>query len=662
VIQKTLGIGDIVYTYDQGSSTINPVGRLTTLTDNYSGITDSYAYDPMGQIKETSKIINSQTYTTKTGYDSLGRVETVTYPDNLVIKYTNDALDNLIEVKDPSGAPVYALYGNYNAKGQYGIVTNANGVITNYLYNPYNNRLTSIVTNSPTEGELMNLAYDLYDDAGNIKHITDSINYPGGISRTRSYVYDDLDRLIEADSPSYSGKLLFQYDKIGNMTYNCKYGWYYYDDPNHVHAVTTIKKTDGTLVNTYNYDPNGNMYAGAGRAITYNLDNMPISINTTTFVYDHAGQRVKKNTTVYIDKLYECTNNICKKYIFAGSQRITNISNSGTYYYHADHLGSSSVVTDQTGANVEEIAYYPYGETRTNTGTVNLKHKFTGQEEDSETGLYYYGARYYDPKLARWITPDPILFQYFPDNTDPRQQGRDWNPLRDLPGMGGVYNSKNMNLYSYAHMNPIKLLDINGKVVIIGGHVAAEPLGYITKPDSYHLYLILIPDNPQDFTNRAGWINDPHGYMYATIGGQKGGNSNWYNYLGNLQSAFNYESDSLVNATFSQILKTPKGMTDTQFINNLYNAAASYKNNVNYDVFPELNSGYNSNSYVSGVIGAAGGTPPVLQTYGLFQVPGYYSPIPFYMFNYNSTSGSSNSESQGFGSTDSSDDDPDGSW
>lgn len=321
------------------------------------------------------------------------------------------------------------------------------------------------------------------------------------------------------------------------------------------------------------------------------------------------------------------------------------------------------MVTDQTGTNVEEINYYPYGETRTNTGTVNLKHKFTGQEEDSETGLYYYGARYYDPKLSMWITPDPIHLQYFPDNTDPRQREKDWNPLRDLPGMGGVYNSKNMNLYSYAHMNPIKLLDSNGKVVLIGGHVAADPLGYLTKPDSYHLYLILIPDNPKDFSNKTNWLNDPHGYMIQTLGGQKGGNAKWYNYFGNLQSAFNYKDDSIANAAFLQVVETPKGMTDTQFISNLSNAAASYTNNLNYDLFPELNSGYNSNSYVSGVIKAAGGTLPVLQTNGLLlQTPGYYLPIPFYMFNYNSTSGSSNSETQGSGYTYSSDDDFEGSW
>ncbi len=446
--QKTLGSGDIVYTYDQGSSSINPVGRLTTLTDNISVTIDTYAYDPKGQIKETGKTINSQTYTTKTGYDSLGRVETVTYPDNTVVKYTHDALDNLIQVKDPSNSPVYAVYGNYNAKGQYGTVTNANGVSTTYQYNPYNNRLTSILTNSPTSGNLMNLAYDLYDDAGNIKHITDSITYPGGISRTRSYVYDDLDRLIEADSPSYSGKLLYQYDKIGNMTYNCKYGYYHYDDPAHVHAVTSVVNSSGQTAYTYQYDPNGNMYSGAGRGLTYDYDNRPTHITangaTVDSVYDANGQRVKKSvsgsTTIYIGQTYVCTNGQCTKYIISGTQIVAQISAAGTYYYHSDHLGSSSIITNASGSKAEDIFYYPYGETRDNTNppgeNVNVKYKFTGKELDGEDGLYYYGARYYDPKLARFISADTIVPKPF-------------YPI-------------SLNRYAYTYNNPIVLKDLDG--------------------------------------------------------------------------------------------------------------------------------------------------------------------------------------------------------
>ncbi len=74
-------------------------------------------------------------------------------------------------------------------------------------------------------------------------------------------------------------------------------------------------------------------------------------------------------------------------------------------------------------------------------------YRFTGKELDPETGLYYYGARYYDPVLSRWISADPALAKYLSGNN------------------GGVENSKNLNLYSYVHQNPIRLMDPNGEAV-----------------------------------------------------------------------------------------------------------------------------------------------------------------------------------------------------
>ncbi|MDA8215417.1 MAG: DUF2380 domain-containing protein [Nitrospiraceae bacterium] len=135
-------------------------------------------------------------------------------------------------------------------------------------------------------------------------------------------------------------------------------------------------------------------------------------------------------------KLYECTNGNCTKYIFAGSGRIASKTSSNTYYYHTDHLGNSSIITDAAGNKVEEIYYYPFGGTRLNQGSVNVKHKYTGQEEDPETGLYYYNARYYDPILGRFISADSIVQDPF----DPQA----------------------FNRYSYTRNNPLIYIDPTG--------------------------------------------------------------------------------------------------------------------------------------------------------------------------------------------------------
>jgi len=81
------------------------------------------------------------------------------------------------------------------------------------------NRLQSILTSSPASGDILYLQYG-YDSVGNITGITDAIDS----NKNRTYTYDELNRLKLASSPSYGGNIIYQYDEIGNMTYNPKDG------------------------------------------------------------------------------------------------------------------------------------------------------------------------------------------------------------------------------------------------------------------------------------------------------------------------------------------------------------------------------------------------------------------------------------------------------
>jgi RHS repeat-associated protein len=106
-----------------------------------------------------------------------------------------------------------------------------------------------------------------------------------------------------------------------------------------------------------------------------------------------------------------------------------------TYYYHHDHLGSTTLITNKSGEVVQRVEYLPTGETfieQQDTSWVS-PYKFNGKELDEETGLYYYGARYYDPRLSLWL------------GTDPMQE-----------------DCKGKTTYNYCDNNPVTYFDPNG--------------------------------------------------------------------------------------------------------------------------------------------------------------------------------------------------------
>jgi RHS repeat-associated protein len=86
-------------------------------------------------------------------------------------------------------------------------------------------------------------------------------------------------------------------------------------------------------------------------------------------------------------------------------------------YPLSDHLHSSMVVLNQSGGKLDEIRYYPYGAERWPLdGTFPTDYKFTGQRFEAGLGIYAMGARWYDPQLGRWISPDTAM----PDTTNPQ--------------------------------------------------------------------------------------------------------------------------------------------------------------------------------------------------------------------------------------------------
>ena len=128
-------------------------------------------------------------------------------------------------------------------------------------------------------------------------------------------------------------------------------------------------------------------------------------------------------------------------------------------FYH-----NCQLVTNQEGQLYERLEYTHYGEIwvehQYNTVESSLPYRFTGKELDSETGFYYYGARYLDPRTSRWISADPAMGDYIPSapvNDDAKKRNG------NLPGQGGVFNLVNLHVYHYAGNNPVKYVDPTGE-------------------------------------------------------------------------------------------------------------------------------------------------------------------------------------------------------
>jgi RHS repeat-associated protein len=148
----------------------------------------------------------------------------------------------------------------------------------------------------------------------------------------------------------------------------------------------------------------------------------------------------------------------------------TNLAEVDQYFYHQDHLDSTGYVTGFDGEVYQHLEYFPFGEQWVNEVVDNtrVKYRFTGKEYDGETGLYYFGARYYDPRTSVWQSPDPEIGQYIStakaDYVNPSLDN-DWRTRLTGAGMGGAFNPRNLNNLGYAHQNPIKFTDPTGRCV-----------------------------------------------------------------------------------------------------------------------------------------------------------------------------------------------------
>ncbi|MGP1500528.1 MAG: RHS repeat domain-containing protein [Bergeyella cardium] len=145
------------------------------------------------------------------------------------------------------------------------------------------------------------------------------------------------------------------------------------------------------------------------------------------------------------------------------------IREKNIFFYHPDHLGSSSYITGQDGKVSQHTEYIAFGEILFDEHNTEhtMPYLFNGKELDQETNLTYFGARYLDMKTSLWLNTDP-LSGYNPTFEHEHYIDGQHN--------SGVFNPMNLNTYGYTYQNPILYIDPNGKQVQfdVGGYIQQQ--------------------------------------------------------------------------------------------------------------------------------------------------------------------------------------------
>ncbi|GAB4346897.1 MAG: hypothetical protein Kow0089_24400 [Desulfobulbaceae bacterium] len=213
-------------------------------------------------------------------------------------------------------------------------------------------------------------------------------------------------------------------------------------------------RTTGQGVRQYIHDANGNIVSDGVFTYGYDTQNRLARVTQgenviAEYVYDGYNRRVKKTVgTTTIVFHYDQNNLLIAETLSDGTPLVDYIyldttvvamkrygAQAGIYYVVNDHLSTPQMVLDETGAVVWQAAYEPFGKAHLVVSNIDFNIRFPGQYWDAETGLHYNWNRYYDPATGRYITADPI-------------------------GLAG-----GMNLYSYANLNPVNMIDPEGLTV-----------------------------------------------------------------------------------------------------------------------------------------------------------------------------------------------------
>jgi len=496
--------GKLVYHYDGfgrrvrvDDRRVSPVGDMAWEYDALGRLAHTTAYNADGTVHHTLSYVN--TATGQRAEVSVGGIANADY----AVAYTYDTANRLQRVYE--GGQTIASY-SWDANGNRESLTyNRIGggdkpIVTRYTYDDAN-RLTNLVSqvtdhSQDVTAQLCQFTYTL-DGLGRRLQASEMLRTvaDGTVNYQVGYAYDQLSRLT-AETRTNNGVLVeggnntYVYDLAGNRLQKNGQGYSY--------AANSDKLSADGDNNLYSYDRNGNQLTKGkadptdGSVYEYNWDNQLTKVVKKTpgatdtiieFRYDVEGNRVSKTVTKtiingpattttqyvvdnnqsYAHVLMELDENGAATAKYTYGDDLLKVSRNGDYYYFYDGLGSTRVMTDDQGNVVNRYTYDAYGNqlVTEKEQTVENEYLFTGERIDTDTGLVYLRARYYDPTTGRFVQQD----SYIGEESEPQSLHR----------------------YLYCHNSPVNCVDPSGHMEmietmsvmgLIGGLAGAGISGY----------------------------------------------------------------------------------------------------------------------------------------------------------------------------------------
>lgn len=451
-----------------------------------NGTENNYTYNPTMRnltnlvVKKTNSTLMNNSYTYDDVYNVTDIMSTANWPTsgtNYQMKH-HYSYDNLYRLTSATGT-FTDMSGNNRKSANYSLdmsydnlhniehkeqkVDKTNiqftgllkaGYDLNYAYEGNPQQISSIsdssyrTTDAVTKvGKTQNYSYDAN---GNLLFVNTVQNDSKGtsiVNNQRKLLWDEENRLLAVSENGYVSN--YWYDAAGERTVKSSGEGEGVIINGMLSGGNTGTKNYTAYVSPYTVVSNGgqiseHFYIGSQRIVSkiINSGNFAVSPLTDTLEanyfrgrlpFDSKYTDLTSKVKVRYDSLGVLYKGIEHKMEFFAST--TPSSANLKYFYHPDHLGSSSLITDADGNLTQHVEYVPFGEVFLEEhNSWNTPYKFNAKELDEETGLYYYGARYYDPRTSVWLSVDPLAEKH-----------------------------PEVSSYVYCMENPIKFIDPDGR-------------------------------------------------------------------------------------------------------------------------------------------------------------------------------------------------------